>query len=77
MTGPPGQPLRAGASIIDIMGAVFGVIALALIFMFTIRSRFTNAQPTPASPVSGWAVALISMALWTCVGLGGRAIGFV
>jgi hypothetical protein len=52
-------------------------LALALIFMFTIRSRFTNAQPTPASPVSGWAVALISMALWTCVGLGGRAIGFV
>ncbi len=27
MTGPPGQPLRAGASVIDIMGAVFGVIA--------------------------------------------------
>jgi crotonobetainyl-CoA:carnitine CoA-transferase CaiB-like acyl-CoA transferase len=28
MTGPPGQPLRAGASVIDIMGAVFGVIAI-------------------------------------------------
>ena len=28
MTGPPGQPLRAGASIIDIMGAMFGVIAV-------------------------------------------------
>jgi crotonobetainyl-CoA:carnitine CoA-transferase CaiB-like acyl-CoA transferase len=27
MTGPPGQPLRAGASFIDIMGAVFGVVA--------------------------------------------------
>lgn len=25
MTGPPGQPLRAGASIIDILGAVFGI----------------------------------------------------
>lgn len=25
MTGPPGQPLRAGASIVDILGAVFGV----------------------------------------------------
>jgi len=25
MTGPPGQPLRAGASVIDILGAVFGV----------------------------------------------------
>ncbi|HJU15508.1 MAG TPA: CaiB/BaiF CoA-transferase family protein [Stellaceae bacterium] len=28
MTGPPGQPLRAGASVIDIMGALFGVIAV-------------------------------------------------
>lgn len=27
MTGPPGQPLRAGASVIDILGAVFGVSA--------------------------------------------------
>lgn len=28
MTGPPGQPLRAGASIIDILGAVFGVVGV-------------------------------------------------
>jgi len=28
MTGPPGRPLRAGASIIDILGGVFGVIAV-------------------------------------------------
>ncbi len=27
MTGPPGQPLRAGASLVDIMGGMFGVIA--------------------------------------------------
>jgi len=27
MTGPPGRPLRAGASIIDMLGAVFGVVA--------------------------------------------------
>jgi crotonobetainyl-CoA:carnitine CoA-transferase CaiB-like acyl-CoA transferase len=27
MTGPPGRPLRAGASVIDMMGAVFGVVA--------------------------------------------------
>jgi crotonobetainyl-CoA:carnitine CoA-transferase CaiB-like acyl-CoA transferase len=26
-TGPPGRPLRAGASIVDILGAVFGVVA--------------------------------------------------
>jgi crotonobetainyl-CoA:carnitine CoA-transferase CaiB-like acyl-CoA transferase len=28
MTGPIGQPLRAGASVIDILGAVFGVVAV-------------------------------------------------
>lgn len=28
MTGPPGQPLRAGTSIIDIMGGMFGAIAI-------------------------------------------------
>jgi crotonobetainyl-CoA:carnitine CoA-transferase CaiB-like acyl-CoA transferase len=28
MTGPPGRPLRAGASVVDIMGAMFGVIAV-------------------------------------------------
>ena len=28
MTGPPGQPLRAGASVIDIVGGMFGAIAI-------------------------------------------------
>jgi crotonobetainyl-CoA:carnitine CoA-transferase CaiB-like acyl-CoA transferase len=28
MTGPPGQPLRAGASVVDILGGVFGVVAV-------------------------------------------------
>ncbi len=28
MTGPPGRPLRAGASVVDILGAVFGVVAV-------------------------------------------------
>ncbi len=28
MTGPPGRPLRAGASIIDILGGAFGVVAV-------------------------------------------------
>lgn len=28
MTGPPGRPLRAGASIVDITGGMFGVIAI-------------------------------------------------
>ena len=28
MTGPPGQPLRAGTSVVDLMGGAFGVIAI-------------------------------------------------
>jgi crotonobetainyl-CoA:carnitine CoA-transferase CaiB-like acyl-CoA transferase len=28
MTGPPGRPLRAGSSVIDIMGGTFGVVAI-------------------------------------------------
>ena len=28
MTGPPGRPLRAGASIVDILGGSFGVIGV-------------------------------------------------
>ncbi len=28
MTGPPGQPLRAGSSVIDVTGGMFGVIAI-------------------------------------------------
>ncbi len=28
MTGPPGQPLRAGSSVIDIMGGVMGDVAI-------------------------------------------------
>jgi crotonobetainyl-CoA:carnitine CoA-transferase CaiB-like acyl-CoA transferase len=28
MTGPPGQPMRAGASVNDLMGGMFGVIAI-------------------------------------------------
>jgi crotonobetainyl-CoA:carnitine CoA-transferase CaiB-like acyl-CoA transferase len=28
MTGPPGRPLRAGSSVIDIMGGMYGVIAI-------------------------------------------------
>ena len=28
MTGPPGQPLRAGTSVVDIMGGAFAVIAI-------------------------------------------------
>ncbi|WP_431269488.1 CaiB/BaiF CoA transferase family protein [Dankookia sp. P2] len=40
MTGPPGRPLRAGASIIDILGAVFGVTAT----LAALRERDATGQ---------------------------------
>jgi crotonobetainyl-CoA:carnitine CoA-transferase CaiB-like acyl-CoA transferase len=35
MTGPPGRPLRAGASVVDILGGVFGAVAI----MAAVRER--------------------------------------
>lgn len=40
MTGPPGQPLRAGASIVDIMGGTFGAMAI----MAALRERDRTGQ---------------------------------
>jgi crotonobetainyl-CoA:carnitine CoA-transferase CaiB-like acyl-CoA transferase len=40
MTGPPGQPLRAGASIVDILGASFGVSAV----LAALRERDQTGQ---------------------------------
>jgi hypothetical protein len=50
-------------------------LALALVFTFTIHRKVANAGT--ARPLMGRLIALISLALWTGVGLGGRAIGFV
>jgi crotonobetainyl-CoA:carnitine CoA-transferase CaiB-like acyl-CoA transferase len=40
MTGPPGQPLRAGSSVIDIMGGVIGDVAI----LAALRSRDRDGQ---------------------------------
>lgn len=40
MTGPPGQPLRAGSSVVDIMGGMFGVIAIQA----ALRERQTSGR---------------------------------
>ena len=40
MTGPPGQPLRAGTSIIDITGGMFGAIGILL----ALRERDTTGK---------------------------------
>jgi len=40
MTGPPGRPLRAGASVIDVTGGMFGVIAI----LAALHQRHHNGQ---------------------------------
>lgn len=40
MTGPPGQPLRAGSSVNDIMGGMFGALAV----LAALRERDRNGQ---------------------------------
>jgi hypothetical protein len=51
-------------------------LLLAIIFTFTVQRKVTMADEVGVSP--GWskAVALISVALWAGVGIGGRWIGF-
>ncbi len=51
-------------------------LALALVFTYTIHRKVANAAP-PNSPVLSKLVALVSVLLWSGVGLAGRAIGFV
>jgi hypothetical protein len=49
---------------------------LALLFTFTVRRRVTLADDTPRRPFRSALVALVSLTLWTGVGLMGRGIGF-
>jgi crotonobetainyl-CoA:carnitine CoA-transferase CaiB-like acyl-CoA transferase len=45
MTGPPGRPLRAGASVIDVAGGMFGAIAV----LAALRERDRTGQGTHVS----------------------------
>jgi crotonobetainyl-CoA:carnitine CoA-transferase CaiB-like acyl-CoA transferase len=47
MTGPPGRPLRAGSSVIDVTGGMFGVIAILAALQE--RERTGLGQPVAAS----------------------------
>ena len=53
-------------------------LLLALGFQFTVFAYVTSpAGEVRVRPIGRKAVALVSMALWLGVGIGGRAIGFV
>jgi len=51
-------------------------LAFALLFTFTIHRWVTASDRTMAWPWR-WLVALLSLGIWACVGLAGRAIGYV
>jgi uncharacterized protein DUF6644 len=51
-------------------------LALAIIFTFTVRQQVTQWDDARIGPIKGKLVALISLALWSGVGWGGRWIGF-
>jgi hypothetical protein len=49
---------------------------LAIMFTFTIRRKVAMAEPGRVRPLWSKLVALLSVALWSGVGIGGRWIGF-
>jgi len=55
--------------------AKMSFLFLAILYTFTIHSRVTHREDS--SPAVRWSTAIISLLLWTGVGLGGRALGYV
>jgi len=49
---------------------------LALIFTFTVRRKVALADESRVGPIWSRLVAIVSVALWSGVGIGGRWIGF-
>jgi hypothetical protein len=49
---------------------------LAIVFTFTLQRKVVMADETQMNPTWGRVVALVSLALWSGVGMGGRWIGF-
>src|SRR5437016_6919975 len=49
---------------------------LAIVFTFTVQRKVTMADQTRVRPLWGKLVALVSVLLWSGVGIGGRWIGF-
>jgi hypothetical protein len=51
-------------------------LSLAIVFTFTVRRSVTMADETRVRPLWSKLVALVSIVLWSGVGIGGRWIGF-
>lgn len=61
----------------DAFRVKMALLAVALVFTFTVRRRATLRADAGVGPLRERLVALVSLALWSGVGLCGRAIGFV
>jgi len=53
-----------------------GSLALAILFTSTVHRTAVLSEDTESRPVQARLVAVVSVLLWTGVGVGGRAIGF-
>jgi hypothetical protein len=51
-------------------------LLLAIVFTFTVQRKVVLAEETRLAPLWGKVVAVISVLLWSGVGIGGRWIGF-
>ncbi|HUA02030.1 MAG TPA: DUF6644 family protein [Candidatus Aquilonibacter sp.] len=51
-------------------------LVLALLFTFTIHQKLVKSDDARFSRFWRSVAAIVSLALWACVGLGGRAIGY-
>lgn len=51
-------------------------LLFAIIFTFTVQRKVTMADEVGVSPMWGKVVAVVSVMLWSGVGIGGRWIGF-
>jgi hypothetical protein len=49
---------------------------LAIVFTFTVRRKVALADESRVRPIWSKLVAVVSVALWSGVGIGGRWIGF-
>jgi hypothetical protein len=49
---------------------------LAIVFTFTVQRKVTLAEGSRISSLRGKLVAVVSVLLWSGVGIGGRWIGF-
>jgi crotonobetainyl-CoA:carnitine CoA-transferase CaiB-like acyl-CoA transferase len=69
MTGPPGQPLRAGSSVVDIMGGMFAVIAIQA----ALRERERTGRGQPVKSALFEATSFMMMQHMAAQAVTGRA----